>query len=92
MDDKTPEIAKQPRDWGFLVAAVFVLGVGITYFVVGAILSGVVFLQGIVVVSILMISGGFLAMWWYSGSVESDPDKLESPSPAAPRPHRRRRP
>ena len=67
MDDQdNPESVKQPRYWGFLVAAVYVLVMGIGYIAFGALVSGI--FQGIVLVPTLLFGGGFLAMWWYSGS------------------------
>ena len=74
MDESdNPKLARRTRDWDFLMAAAHVLGVGIVYFVVGKLLSGAFVFQGIVVVTILLMSGGLLALWWYSGTDPSAP-------------------
>ena len=72
MDDQDAvAIARQPRYWGFLIAAAYFLVVGIAYLAASVIFSGV--FQGIVLVPLLLFGGGFVALWWYSGSV-SDHD------------------
>ena len=70
MADPDTKLGKQSRYWGFFIAAIFVVGVGIAYSVGGLLLYGVFIFQWIVVVSTLLISGGFLALWWYSASVK----------------------
>ena len=50
MDQDVLKLDKQTGYLGFLLAAVYVLGVGITYFGVAFVLSGVIVFQGIVVV------------------------------------------
>ena len=54
---------KQPRYWGFLLAAGYILAMGISYLVFVAI-SGA--FQGIVLAPTLLLGVGFIAMWWYS--------------------------
>ena len=52
------------RYLGFLLAAGYFLFVGFSYLILTAV--GGAF-QGIVLVPTLILGGGFLAMWWYSG-------------------------
>ena len=58
------EIAKQPRYHAFLLPAGYFLVIGISYFIATAIAGA---FQGIVLVPTLLLGGGFLAMWCYSG-------------------------
>ena len=64
MMDDSDNLAKQPRYLGFLLAAVYVFAVGVAYIVFSA-LFGV--FQAIIPIATVLLGGGFLAMWWYSG-------------------------
>ena len=57
-------MVRRNRYFGFLLVAGYFLITGISYFIAMAI-SGA--FQWIVLVPTLLLGGGFLAMWWYSG-------------------------
>ena len=58
------ELAKQPRYHVFLLPAGYFLVIGFAYFIATAIAGA---FQPIVLVPTLLLGGGFLALWWYSG-------------------------
>ena len=57
-------LAMRHRYLGFLLAASYFLVVGVSFFIATAVAGAS---QGIVLAPTLLLGGGFLAMWWYSG-------------------------
>ena len=57
-------LENQPRYHGFLFPAGFFLVIGFAYFIATAVAGA---FQPIVLVPTLLLGGGFLALWWYSG-------------------------
>ena len=57
-------IVRRNRYFGFLLVAGYFLITGISYFIAMA-MSGA--FQWIVLVPTLLLGGGFLVMWWFSG-------------------------
>ena len=58
------EVAKHPRYIGFLLAAGFVFMIGIPFAFALAVYGA---FSGAVLGGVLLLGGGFLAVWWYSG-------------------------
>ena len=69
MNQDAIESERLPRFLGFLLLAVFVLIVGILYVFLGFLFTGALFLQGIVVATVFFMSGSFMVLWWFSGSI-----------------------
>ncbi|MFQ6028846.1 MAG: hypothetical protein ACE5Q6_15290 [Dehalococcoidia bacterium] len=63
-DVGTAEVVKQPRYHGSLLAAGYFFVIGIAYLIATFVAGS---FQGIVLVPTLVLGGGFLALWWYSG-------------------------
>lgn len=57
-------LARRHRYLGFLLAAGYFLVIGVSYLIATAVAGA---FQGIVLVPTVLLGGGFLAMWWYSG-------------------------
>ena len=60
----TAEVAKRPRYHGFLLPAGYFFVIGVSFLIATAVAGA---FQGIVLVPTLLLGGGFLAIWWYSG-------------------------
>ena len=69
MNQDAIESERLPRFLAFLLLAVFVLSVGILYVFLGFLFTGAFFFQGIVVATVFFMSGSFLVLWWFSGSI-----------------------
>ena len=66
-------MARRLRYHGFLLSAGYFFVIGIAYFIATSIAGA---FQEIVLVPTLLLGGGFLVMWWYSGGDTAIPAEL----------------